>query len=145
MEKQLFAELPPKQRLEALRDNADSIEEMGYMKSFDPEVLDSMKDTLVAATIELTELEVEMKQIQDQFKNKMAPLKKAVALNAKFLKEKAEFVKEQCFKLIDYTKAEVGYYNGNGELIMTRPAKPEEAQKTIFINRRTGTDNSDQY
>jgi hypothetical protein len=141
MEKQLFADVPPKGRFELLRDNADAIEEMGYMKSFSPDLMEGMKDELVSSTIALTELEQELKTIQEDYKNRMAPLKKAVALNAKYLKEKAEYIKEPCFKMVDHAAGEVGYYNGEGELILSRPAKPEEAQRTILsMNRATGTD-----
>lgn len=141
MERVLFQDLPKELRFEMLRDNADAIEEIGYMKAFEGENLESMKEELVNATIEASELELELKAIQEDYKNRMAPLKKAIALNAKYLKEKAEFVKEQCYKMIDHNNREVGYYNSLGELVSQRPARPDESQRTIHSINRTGTNN----
>jgi len=141
MDKVLFQDMPEKSRFEALRDNADSIEEVGYMKSFDPDSLVDMKEELVSSTIEITELEQELKSISDDYKTRMAPLKKAIAMNAKYLKENAEFVKEQCFKMVDHNAKEVGYYNSLGVLVSQRPARADEAQRTIHSINRTGTSN----
>lgn len=36
MEKVLFADLSEKERMQMLSDNADTVEEVGYMKAFTP-------------------------------------------------------------------------------------------------------------
>ena len=39
-------------------------------------------------------------------------------------KAKSKYVKEVCYKFVDQNEKTTGYYNGEGDLIESRPAKP---------------------
>ena len=57
------------------------------------------------------------------------------------LKSRSEYVEEDCYKMVDVKRREVGYYNLDGYLVYKRPARKEELQKTIFQDMRmTGTE-----
>ena len=54
---------------------------------------------------------------------------------------RSEYVEEDCYKMVDVKRREVGYYNLDGYLVYKRPARKEELQKTIFQDMRmTGTE-----
>jgi len=131
MEKQLFDDQSPIQRLELLKDNAETTEEIGYMKPFTDDEIQEFRETLVSSTIEHNELAIELKSIKNDYKSRMDPVKSKINENAKRIKERAEYIKENCFKMIDFKQKEVGYYNSDGLLVFQRPARADEMQYTI--------------
>lgn len=141
MEKQLFGEYPAAKRVELLEDNADSKEEIGYMRRFTSEEMADMKDELSDLDIQLNDLEEDKLAAMQEFKDKMRPLqeeKKSILAN---LKNKSEFVRESCYKMCDFENAMVGFYNKDGELVESRQMRPEERQKRLFVGMaKTGTD-----
>ena len=51
-------------------------------------------------------------------------------------------VTEDCFKFFDEESKMIGFYNKQGDLVSSRPAFPDELQKTIFATiRKDGTNN----
>ncbi len=139
MEKQLFQDYPEKQRRSMLEDNADKIEEIGYMKPFTPEEMEVMKDDLSKVVISINDIDEEKKSKMDEIKMRLKPLdeeKKELLSN---IKNKSEYVTEQCFKMIDHDKGMVGYYNNLGMLVESRPIRQDEKQKTLFTALKTGT------
>jgi len=141
MEKQLGQEYPEGQQREAfLKDNCDVVESKGYMKPFTPEQLVEMKESLAETSIEINDVEIEKKEIIEEFKTRTKPLIDHKQRLLKNIKHKAEFVDEQCFKFVDVATKEVGFYNAEGNLIEARPAFGNELQSTIFQISRTGTD-----
>ena len=56
MEKVLFADLSEKERMQMLSDNADTVEEVGYMKAFTPEEMETMKDRLSKIVIDINDM-----------------------------------------------------------------------------------------
>lgn len=131
MDKFIFENETPLQRMELLRDNADSIEEIGYMKPFTDEEIEEFREVLVSSTIEHNEMAVELKSIKNDYKSRMDPVKAQINDNAKRIKEKAVYIKESCFKMIDHKQKNVAYYNSDGLLVFQRPARAEEMQYTI--------------
>jgi len=121
--------------------NCDAIESLGYTRRFTPEELNDRKDELAETSISISEIEEEKRSVDVSFKARRKPLdeRKTELLSA--LKNKSEFVTEDCYKFIDYDERWVGFYNSEGELIFDRPIKPQEMQKTIFSEMRTGTNN----
>ena len=128
-----------REREQYLRDNADAVEEMGYTKSIPPAELDRLKDELVETVIELNNVEDEKKEVDREFTDRIKKHRKAAAKISGQLKARSEYVVEKCYKFVD--GSEVGYYNSDGELVFSRPARPEERQLTVFNTLRTGTDN----
>lgn len=142
MEKQLGHEYPEgKQRESFLKDNCDAVENKGYMKPYTTDQLVEMKENLAEASISLNDIEVEKKAAIEVFKLQAKPLQTLKQELLQNIKHKAEFVDEVCFKFIDTTAKEVGYYNSEGNLIESRPAFGNELQATIFQVSRTGTSN----
>lgn len=136
MDKYLFIELSPEEKYEALTNHADSIEELGYMKPFTPEEIDEFKESVVKSTIEATELQQELKSIQEDYKSRISPLTRDISIKATFIKNKAQYIKEPCFKVVDHSLRQVGYYNAEGELVSERLARPDEGQVTIVSMTR---------
>jgi hypothetical protein len=142
MDKHLGHEYQDGARREAfLKDNCDAVENKGYMKPYTAEELQQMKENLAETSIKINDVEEEKKQVLEGYKTQMKPLisEKQVLLTG--IKQKAEFVEELCYKFVDTTAKEVGFYNAEGFLIETRPAYGDELQGTIFQIQRTGTGN----
>lgn len=143
MKRELGKDIPQgEQRKQFLADNADKVEKKEYMRSYTPEELQKLKESLSETCISINDIEEELNALKRSFAEKLKPLlaHKKEALEG--LKKKAELVYEDCYKFLDEETREVGYYNQNGDLIESRRAYTEELQTTIFsITRKTGTDN----
>lgn len=145
MEKELGQEYKnPIQREAFLKDNCDACEQKGYMKPYSPEELQGHKEKLANVSIEIAEIEAEMKASQAEYKGRLKPLKEARSMMVSNIKSKAEYVNEVCFRFTDQEAKETGYYNKDGILVECRPATADEMQPTIFagirrIEPKTGT------
>lgn len=128
-------------RIEFLDTNCDAVEEKGYMKPFTPEQITEMKDMLASNAIEINDIEEEKKIVMDEFKKRLEPYKEEQKELLVNIKNKAKFVNEKCYKFVDPETRMVGFYNGEGILIESRPAYANELQGTIFQMKRTGTEN----
>lgn len=140
MEKTLFQELPKLQRIQMLRDNADTAEEIGYSKALSGDQLAELKDKLVENNIQLRDVRADKKAANKMYNDQIKQLEEEGDELTQQLKNKTDYVKEECYKFVEGD--EVGYYNQDGELVYSRPARNEERQMTIQAAlRRTGTDN----
>ena len=140
MKKGLFQNVPEEEREQMLRDNADSSEEIGYMKPFTEEEILSMMDDLAEISIEINDIEIEKKATASEFKHKLEPLTDQKKETLKSIKNKAKFVKELCYKMIDQDEQMVTYYNSIGEIVESRRIRPDEKQLKIFT-LKSGTNN----
>lgn len=138
----------PIARQQFLADNCDAVVDKGYMKPYTPEELQGHKENLANVSIEISEIEAEMKQAQAEFKGRLKPLKEQRTNMVANIRAKAEYVTEKCFRFTDQQAKMTGFYNQDGELIESRPATADELQPTIFAALRhgnvptaTGTDN----
>lgn len=148
MEKVLFADLSEKERIQMLSDNADTVEEVGYMKAFTPEEMETMKDRLSKIVIDINDIDEEKKAVNDEFKLRKKPLETEKQELLANIKSKSEYVVEDCYKFCDHDEQMVGFYNKQGVLVDCRPMRPDERQTTLFQALRpetprstTGTDN----
>ena len=123
-----------------LENNCDAIEQVGYTRRFTPDELAERKEELADNSIQLSDIDAEKKVIDSQFKAHKKPLDARKSTLLEELKNKSEFVKEDCYKFIYHDERMVGFYNSDGELVSSRPIMPQEMQKTIFGQMRTGTD-----
>lgn len=145
MERELGQEYKnPIQRESFLKDNCDACEQKGYMKPYTPEELQGHKEKLANVSIEIAEIEAEMKQVQAEYKGRLKPLKEARSMMVSNIKSKAEYVNEICYRFTDQETKETGYYNKDGKLVECRPATADELQPTIFsavrnFEPKTGT------
>ena len=129
----------PAERLEFLRNNCDKIEELGYMKKFTADEIAQMKSELSTVAIKLNDIAEEKRAVTKDFTDAMKPLNVERVDLLKNIKHGSEFIEENCYKFFFEDEKMVGYYNAEGELVSSRPAMPEEMQKTTFSINRTGT------
>lgn len=119
-------------RVQFLEANADSIENIGYVRDFTPEEMDAMKDNLADYSIELNDLAIEKKELVKSINEKIKPIDQRRKVILENIRKKSEYVKEDCFVFIDQDSGMVGYYNSNGDLVSSRRIKPDERQTKIF-------------
>jgi hypothetical protein len=132
MEKSLFKDLEPAERLRALESNCDRLEEASYMKQFTHDDLVGFKEELSDVSINLNDIAVEKAEITKAFAEKAKePTKRRVEI-LKYLKEKAVSVTEGCFVFLDQESGEAYFFNGEGDQVFSRPLLPKEKQKTMF-------------
>lgn len=133
MEKELGQEYRNLAQREAfLKDNCDACEQKGYMKPYTPEELQGHKENLANVSIEIAEIEAEIKQVQAAYKGRLKPLKESRSNMVSNIKSKAEYVNEICYRFTDQETKETGYYNKEGILVECRPATADELQPTLF-------------
>ena len=140
MDKVLGQEYDGKARVAFLRDNCDAVEDLGYTKSLPNDEIEALKDRLVENNIQLRDVRADKKAANKEFNDQIKQLEESNDEVTGKLKAKSEFVTEPCFKFVDDEKREVGYYNNEGVLVYSRPARPDEMQKTVFQFIRTGTE-----
>ena len=141
MDKSIGKEYPNRMQRESfLKDNCDTVEEKGYMKPYTSEQLQGHKENLANTSIEIAEIEAELKHIQAEYKGRLKPLKEAKDQMVSNIKAKSEYVREICYKFTDQEAKQTGYYNSDGDLIEERPATADELQPTLFKSAlKTGT------
>lgn len=135
------------QREQFIKDNADGVENKGYMKAYTPEELQGHKEELANVSIEIAEIEAELKRVQAEYKGRLKHLKGDRAKMVSNIKAKAEYVVEPCYRLTDQEAKVTEFYNKEGDLVEERPATANEMQPTLFAARnfnqedKTGTNN----
>lgn len=132
MEKTLFKDEHPADRLKSLEANCDRLEEANYMKQFTHEDLIGFKEELSDVSILLSDIAIEKADANKVFAEtaKQPGQRKTEVL--KYLKDKAVSVKEQCFVFLDQEEKTAFFYNGEGDQVFSRPLLPKEMQKTFF-------------
>lgn len=116
---------------------------MTYSRVFSPEELAKQRETLTDVSIRIADIEEEKKQVMESFKEKLKPLQTERNEAIENLRSKSKTVTEECFKFLFEEDNMVGFYNREGNLVSSRPAFPNEMQKSIFMEiRKTGTNNN---
>lgn len=141
MEKLLFQDYSPEERLEMLQNNCDKVlEDYGYEKPLSKDQLKAIKDKLSSASVSLHDVQEEKKEADKEFNEQIKNFKGTIAESVKQLKTRTTYTCEQCFELIDYDEKKVGIYNREGILIEERPAKLNELRepRNMFA-QKTGT------
>lgn len=142
IEKEYGKHLPMEERADYLRNTCDGTEEVSYSRVFTPEELAKQRELLTDASIKLADIDEEKKAAMDAFKEQAKPYVEQKNKAIENLRTKAETVTEECFKYFDEDTKMVGFYNKEGNLVSSRPAFPNEMQKTMFqVLRKDGTNN----
>jgi uncharacterized protein (DUF342 family) len=140
MEAQLFQDLPLEERKEMLDANADAVEHLGYTRSLPSEEVDQLKEQLMSVQIKIEEKQEELKEKSKELNTLIKDYKDSRKKVTAKLKTRSEYIEEDCYKMIDEKRREVGYYSKEGILVYSRPARKEELQKSIFQEiRKNGT------
>lgn len=138
MDKFLGQDVPENERWQFLKDNADSVEFIGYTHRFTPEQLAQKKESLAEVSIKINDIETDKKEVLDDFKEKLKPLNEDKMTLLDNIKKGSEYIEnKECVKILYHEEKMAGFYNNLGELVYTRPIMPQEMQKTIFADIRT--------
>lgn len=140
IEKELGKEYSLEDRSEFLRNTCDGTEEVSYSRVFTPAELAEQRELLTDASIKLADIDEQKKEAMAAFKEEAKPYAEQRQRAIENLRKKAETVTEQCFKYFDEETKMVGFYNKEGQLVNSRPAFPNEMQRTMFqVLRKDGT------
>lgn len=131
MEKQLFKGEHPSVIRDNLEGVADRIEEKNYVKPLTEEELLESKNQYFENLISLKNLEGELKEIQEEYKEKMKPLKGVIQTLLGRVKMGVSEEKGNVYTIFDYEKGRAGEYAEDGSLILERSLRPDEKQTTI--------------
>lgn len=124
--------IPLEERVAFLSNTCDGTEEVSYSRVFTPGELAKQRELLTDASIKLADIDEKKKKAMDEFKEQAKPLIEQRQKSIQNLRTKAETVTEVCYKYFDEETKMVGFYNKEGNLVNSRPAFPNEMQKTIF-------------
>lgn len=141
MEKVLFQDYSPEERLEMLQNNCDKVlEDYGYEKPLSQEQVKQLKDKITSHVNELRKVKAEKKEVVKGYTEQISKLEKSVDTASEELEKRTTYTCEQCFELIDYDEKKVGIYNREGILIEERAAKLNELRepRNMFA-QKTGT------
>lgn len=132
MEKFLLQDSPVEDRPAILRDSCDKIEKFSYIRPFEEGELQDMKEKFSSNSVELASLTERLNEQKEKFKGLMKPLQESNKVLIANIRQKGEIINDDCFVIVSEKTGEVGYYNGAGELVYTRPILPSERQTTIM-------------
>ena len=142
MDKYLFQDMSPKDRIHHLEANADQVKDQTYMRELTPEELTQRKSEFTQESIEIAKIEDEKKKSMDNFKAQLEPHKLNHSKLLQDIKLGAEEVKGRVYVIVDHHTQMAGEYTEQGKLIASRPATAKElGERTIMSISRSGTDN----
>jgi hypothetical protein len=118
---------------------ADKVEKYSYMRPLTTEEMDEMRVELAEKAIDLNALEVELKGIKDEYKERMKPSSKRFGLILTLLEQKAEPMNKECYFTFDQKIGMAIICDEEGVEVGRRPLMADERQTSIFTELRTGT------
>lgn len=124
--------VPDHQRLQVLKDSADSVEETSYFKPLTQDELEAKREEYLENQIKLTTLQDELEILKDDYKIKTKPLS---VQNRELLiqvKTRQMEIHGTLYHLANHETGFMETYNEFSELISTRRLRPNEKQKNIF-------------
>lgn len=133
MPKIFMPELSPEERLNALRNNADRIENTTYDKELTQEELDAKREQFVDNSIEVSKLEDELNEKKKEYKNKIEPIKLINRGLQREVKTKKKEVKGQIFHMANHVDSMMESYDESGEMIASRRLRPDEKQVRMQV------------
>lgn len=124
--------LPENERESFLNDNAEAAEQISYQKDYTDEELADIKDRLSIVDQEIDEVEEDKKATMASYNAGLKSQKKVRKGFLRDIRNGNHFVDELCYKFIVEETFEAMYYNSAGKLVIRRPMKAEEYQRSIF-------------
>ena len=121
----------PEQRLENLRNHADSITTEAYYKPLSEDELNALKDTLTDTMIVTNQLEDERKALVKELTDRIKGNKVSMKEMLRNIRQKSVEVTGQLYYIRNYADRELLTYNEEGLLINRRRLRPDEQQATI--------------
>ncbi|MDM1057891.1 hypothetical protein [Myroides odoratimimus] len=131
MESKIFQNIPERERVQYLKDNAVSSEQKTYMRALDKAEVIELQNKYAQKAIELNIADEILKSHRETFKATAKPLKSEMGKIMQGIRTSSEEITEEVFLLADMDEQMMGYYNSLGELIYSRPLLASERQFSI--------------
>lgn len=128
-------QLDPSERIQALEDTADKVEQTTYLVELTQEELDQKREQLADNSIKLSDLQVELKRIASEYKEKMKPFSEEIPTLLQEIKTRQTERDGVLYHLADHDRGVMDSFDERGELIATRRLRPDERQATLFVQK----------
>ena len=134
---QLFKENEtPAEKLQILKDNAESTEAFTYQKELSAEEIALAKDKYAQNGIILQQLDEELALIKEDFAARMKPKKLESKEFLERIKHGAETVTETVYLIADQQTGDMNYYNTEGDMVYSRKLMPQEKQTRMAVLKK---------
>jgi hypothetical protein len=140
MAKIFMPEYTPEERINALRNHADKVEQTDYEKELTEEELIAKREEFVDNSIVVSKLEDELAEKKKEYKNKIEPIKLVNRCLQKEIKTKKKWVKGQLFHMADQVNSMMETWDESGELVSSRRLRPDEKQARLFVAGKAAND-----
>lgn len=136
--KDLFQEMKPEQRVQALRDNCYKSEETTVTRPLSKEQVADYKDKVTDSSIDLSSLQEEKENAVKKFDALMKPIKQNLKESVKALRDKSVTSVEEVFMLDDQEAGVMEIYDIEGKFLYARRLAENERQTNILSIAKTG-------
>lgn len=133
MKKDFMPELPPDQRLQALRDNCDDHEETTYYRDLTGDELDIKREQLTKNLIDISKEDDILDVAKTHYKSITKPLKEENGFLLEQIKTRKAEVTGTLFHMADHDSGVMETFNELGEFISSRRLKPNERQRRMKV------------
>lgn len=143
MDKFLYENEEPKERLNSLQNTADKVDEKRYYKKLSAEEISSRRKDFTDKSLTVSDLEEQKKETINSFKNQITPIKDEVKHLGTEIRTGYAQHYGKLFGFIDQNTKMVYFYSESGELIETETRPANQDELGLFSDNvrklRTGT------
>lgn len=121
----------PEEILQTLKENAERVENISYLKDLTEEDLALLKTELAVDSIQLLKLEEAKKDFLIDHKSKVKPLKQQLAFALHRIRTRVEEKDEDAYLIANHEEGLMQFFGASGDLIHSRELRPDERQLRI--------------
>lgn len=140
MVRDIFQDMTPEERLEALRNSADQVVNHSFTRPYTEEQISEIREKISDLCIEISDKERELAAIKAQYKSMLTPLETEREKAVSDLRSGGKYVTEECFIYVHYASGKAGLYTKDGHLLNEMDITQEMSQATIFSALREDAD-----
>lgn len=126
-----FKHFTTHEKLRWLEANADHIKEEKVRVPLTQDEIEGLNAKYVELSLDLRKEENELKEIKDQFKERMNPLKAEIKQTLEMVADKFEEVDQEVFYIADHEAGRMFQYTADGTEIGSRKLFPNERQASL--------------
>jgi len=108
-----------------------TVEEQTYLIPIDEPELSVIKDELSQASVKKAYIDEEIKIVKEEFKSRLEPLNEIISSSIDSLKSRSKKVTGKVYSLPDFENKMMHAVDSKGNVLNSRPLKPEERQMMI--------------
>lgn len=123
--------LPQSERETILIGESATVEEQTYLIPIDEPELSVIKDDLSMASVKKAYIDEEIRQAKEEFKARLEPLVDKISESIESLKSRSKKVTGKVYSLPDFENKMMHAVDSLGNVLNSRPLKPEERQRMI--------------